>query len=135
MDATTSNSSQLTRSEGSATQDSVTVASTSTDSLSSVELIKSIYRKIDAIENFLISLSVKVDNLRDGSKPDSPIGVVDIAVLAENGLPADSLTELEKLENSLKNSQEFKTNLVSTENSFSKITKFHLYHFQTSKIF
>lgn len=81
------------------------------------------------MEDFLIKLSVKVGNLRDGSItapgiPRSPIGTVDIAVLAENGLPAESLSELDKLEDSLKSSQEFKKNLVSFRKLFLKNTQF-----------
>lgn len=87
--------------------------------LSSHELLELIFKKVDAIEDHLISLNVRIDSFRNETAPTTEIfnktGSVDMEVLNELGLPAESQLDLEKLEANLKNVTEFRMKLVNYE--------------------
>lgn len=91
-----------------------------TDLLNLIEMNRLILKKIDAMENYVIKLNIKIDNLRDQelTMPNTP-AEIDIALLNEMGLPAESASELNKLEKSLRKSAEFKAKLVSIVESIS----------------
>lgn len=100
------------------TSKSILGTQNSIDGLSLHELVRLIFKKVDAIENHFIQWEVKFDNMRELSVLPSeitilPTGSIDMELLKMLGLPAESYQELEKLENNLKNDEEFKTKLVT----------------------
>lgn len=82
------------------------------DQLDTREILRIIYGKVDAIEDFLIKLSAKMDNLRTDPIAKSPVGFVDLDVLKLFELPTDTEKDLDKIESKLKNEPEFKKKLV-----------------------
>lgn len=100
------------------TEHSSTHSSTYSSTHSSTQLLEMIFKKCDAIEDFLIRLNVKIDALRDMPLPASgalrsALGSVDVNSLKELGLPSGSKLDLDRLEENLKNDLEFKGRLVS----------------------
>lgn len=82
----------------------------------SYALLKLIYKKIDAIENHIIKLDVRIANISDvksvGASSSSDLGHIDMAQLEEFGLPVQSELMLEKFEENLKTNHAFKAKLV-----------------------
>lgn len=73
--------------------------------------------KISSIEDFMIELHVKLDNIRQNGRTSNKTGSseskeIDISELKVLGLPAESEADIEKLEENLKN-EEYKKKLVS----------------------
>lgn len=64
------------------------------------------------MENFLIKLMVKIDYLREPTSRSKSVGTIDIDLMKEFGLPAESLSDLNKLEDNLQNNKDFKAKLV-----------------------
>lgn len=78
--------------------------------------VKLMLSKIDAIENHLIKLDVRIDNLRGiGYMSDSlaVAGVIDMTKLNELGLPIETISSLDEFESKLKTEISFKTEIVS----------------------
>lgn len=76
--------------------------------------------KIGAIEDFLIKIDVKLDNLRQNNRTTNQkksTNEIDIGLLKALGLPAESESDVEKLEENLKN-DEFRLKLVCLFISF-----------------
>lgn len=109
----------------------ISTISKSIDCLSSHELLKLIFKKVDAIEDHLINLNVRIDGFRNETalvtETSQKTGSIDIEVLKELGLPTESQLDLKNLEANLKNVPEFKTKLVTLE--------FHLSKFKISSFF
>lgn len=78
------------------------------------QFLQLLLTKIDAIENFLIGIKVQLDNtshnerLSNNNQPTE----IDIGELQKLGLPAESGSDIKKLEENLKN-EDFRTKLVS----------------------
>lgn len=84
-----------------------------------LDVLKLILKKVNAIEDHLIKLDVRVANLKSvrGQMDDSdslnvPLGVIDMFELQQLGLPVQSEQDLQKLEGNLKTDQAFSTKLV-----------------------
>lgn len=81
-----------------------------------IDLVKTLLKKVDALENHIIKLDVKIDNMREiSSMPNKSmhtLGFVDIDKMVELGLPVASEVDLQKLDERLKGDQEFKKQLV-----------------------
>lgn len=78
------------------------------------QLLRVLMAKIESIEDFLIRLLVKVDNCVDtrrNGRTSNKNPEIDISELKVLGLPAESQTDIEKLEDNLKN-EDFKKKLV-----------------------
>lgn len=93
-----------------------------------LELIKLIYKKVDAIEDHLIKLDVRIANLEAGkpvqrSVAALPLEIIDLDQLAQFGLPVKSESELQQLEDKLNADKVFKTKLVN--NKILKQVNFH----------
>lgn len=83
------------------------------------DLLKLIFRKVDAIENHLIELHVRIDQMPNVPAMEvEQTGVIDVDVLKKLGLPSNSQSELNELEDKLKNNEVFKEELVSDCYSF-----------------
>lgn len=84
-----------------------------------LKLVKLLLKKVDALEDYVIKLDIKIDNLRgnfsttSNSQAVPKLGVVDLDQLTDIGLPVESETELQKLDTSLKTDKDFKMKLVS----------------------
>lgn len=79
-------------------------------------LMKLLLKKIEGIENYLIKLDVKLDHMV--SKPSkagkvTELAYIDMEQLRQFGLPVESESELENLDEKLKTDIDFKTKLVS----------------------
>lgn len=84
------------------------------------QILRLLLNKVDAIEDFLIKINVKLDNndvhrndrrngrLSNGNQPTE----IDISELKTFGLPAESASDIEKLDENLK-IEDFKKNLVN----------------------
>lgn len=103
-----------------------TITTLETSASSSDDLLKLILFKVDAIENYLIKLDVKIDIFRSptGSSGERISGMADMGKLRELGLPADDLVSLQQLEQKLKE-DEFKSKLV-IENTFKFIYQLNM---------
>lgn len=74
-------------------------------------IVKKILYKIDAIEDYLIKLDVRMEKLsRDHN--DSTHGIIDMTELKLLSLPADSLESLANFERKLKDDERYKSKLV-----------------------
>lgn len=81
-----------------------------------VALLNLLLKKTDAIENHLIKLDVKINHLDSTpsySRRLIKMGHIDLDQLRQFGLPLESKSELENLDDRLKNDLEFKKKLVS----------------------
>lgn len=81
-----------------------------------IDLVKILLKKVDALENHIIKLDVKIDSMREiSSMPNKSmhtLGFVDMDKMGELGLPVASEADLEKLDERLKDDQEYKKQLV-----------------------
>lgn len=105
------------KSQEAATADVIEVLEVNFDS---VQFLKKIFRKIDAIEDHLIQLDVKLENLFNGSQQagllspsQKSVGTINMANLKQLGLPAETQLDLDKLEQNLKNDSKFLSEIVS----------------------
>lgn len=74
-------------------------------------IFRLLIKKMNAIEDFLIKISVKLDNLRRYERSNKKSCEIDISELKALGLPAESEPDIEKLEENLKDA-DFKQKLV-----------------------
>lgn len=92
-----------------------------------VELLKHLVAKTDAIENHIIKLNVKINNL-DTTSPTTrntavKLGHIDINELSQFGMPLDSETKLQGVNEKLKNDNGFKIKLVNCFSFFIYLRK------------
>lgn len=89
------------------------------DILNHHDLLKLIFKKVDAMEDHLIKMNVEIVNLRServpamGEVSKEPTSNIDLEVLNRLGLPSKNKAELDALEDKLKNNEEFKKEIVS----------------------
>lgn len=79
-------------------------------------LLKHILKKINAIEDHVINLDVKMNSLRSTSSDKRKViklGHADMDQLKEWGLPSESEAQLDNLDKKLNTDPEFKRKLVS----------------------
>lgn len=80
-----------------------------------LNLLKHLHKKVDAIENHLIKLDVRMTN-SETIRSVRTMGTnleIDVDQLALLNLPVKTESDLEKLEENLETDQEFKKKLVS----------------------
>lgn len=95
------------------------------------DLFQLVLKKLDAIENFLIKLDVKV-NVMDQIRPRAGenvsdvtrLGVISLGELKTLGLPAQSEVELDQLEAKIDDNAEFRENFVCIQLHFEIENKF-----------
>lgn len=88
----------------------------SIDDLNHQDLLKLIYKKVDAIEDHLIKINVEIANLPNQSAKAPQKGKtrsIDPEVLKRLKLPTQSKDDLTDLENKLENNEAYKSELVS----------------------
>lgn len=68
------------------------------------QMLHLLLNKVNAIEDFLIKITVKLDNARDNPRlsKENQRNEIDISELKDLGLPAESASQIEKLETNLK---------------------------------
>lgn len=95
-----------------------------------IELLNLLLKKSDAIADHLIKLDVKINHLDSAPSNTRKVikmGIVTMDQLKQFGLPAESVLDLENLDEKLKNDFEFKTKLVSNFTIF--VNSFFAYPF------
>lgn len=91
------------------------------------ELLKLLLKKVDAIEDHVIKIDVKINHLESApsnARKAIKLGGVTMDQLKEFGLPVETESDLENLEKKLKNDFEFKTKIVS---SFTPLVNSYLF--------
>lgn len=98
---------------------SQTTSSSSSSEQTTDELLRLLLFKVDAIENYLIKLDVKMDHFRSSGpvSEEATSGMADMGKLRELGLPVEDLIGLQQLEQRLKENG-FKSKLVSKNTKF-----------------
>lgn len=83
-----------------------------------LDLLKLVYKKVDAIEDHLIKLDVRIANMNAVKSvrekcTASSFEIIDLDQLTDFNLPVKSESDLETLEKKLETNQEFRMKLVS----------------------
>lgn len=98
------------------TLESILVVNGSTNENDNLALLQMILKKVDAIEDHLIKLDVRIayaTNDKSRTSCSSDLGSIDKDELREFGLPARTESELKKLDRNLESNDSFRAKLVS----------------------
>lgn len=96
------------------TLESIFVVNSSTNENDNYALLQMILKKVDAIEDHLIKLDVRIANVtNDKSRTSSDLRSIDKDEQREFGLPVRTESELKKLDTNLESNDSFRDKLVS----------------------